>query len=387
MEKKVKILIHDYAGHPFQFELSKELSNNNSHVIHAFYANDPGPKGDFYNDHNLNFIPVGKNIASSKKNLIKRQLGDILYGVELYKLIKTEKPDIVLSGNTPTISQHFALLATKQIKSSFIFWSQDIYHLGLKKIINKKYLGIGFLIYLFYLLVDVYQYRRSDQIIVIGDFFKKYIEGLGITKNKINIIQNWGHVPLSKIKNYSKSKAKDEFNFIYTGTMGAKHCPEYIGNLAKAINGMALIDIYASGSGLVELKNNFGNQDNLNINPLIPDHAFAKVLRNSSCALVSIKSKSLEYSIPSKVLNYIAAELPILLITDKPNFLSNFIIENKIGIVIFEYENFHNKSVEMINNNEIRKVFSNASRLYSLENFNINKKSKEFLKVFSKLTK
>ena len=38
-----RIIVHDYAGHPFTFELSKELSKIMM-VYHIFFANDPGPK-------------------------------------------------------------------------------------------------------------------------------------------------------------------------------------------------------------------------------------------------------------------------------------------------------------------------------------------------------
>ena len=42
----LKIIIHDYAGHPFQLELSKQLSKKFI-VYHFYYQNDYGPKADF----------------------------------------------------------------------------------------------------------------------------------------------------------------------------------------------------------------------------------------------------------------------------------------------------------------------------------------------------
>ena len=43
--KPVKIFLHDYAGHPFQAELSRELARRGHLVTHGYFAADTGPKG------------------------------------------------------------------------------------------------------------------------------------------------------------------------------------------------------------------------------------------------------------------------------------------------------------------------------------------------------
>ena len=40
----MKILIHDFAGHPFQMTLSRELANRGHDITHAYFAGDTGPK-------------------------------------------------------------------------------------------------------------------------------------------------------------------------------------------------------------------------------------------------------------------------------------------------------------------------------------------------------
>jgi len=41
----VKILIHDYAGHPFPVQLSRELSRRGHEVTHAFASQLLTPRG------------------------------------------------------------------------------------------------------------------------------------------------------------------------------------------------------------------------------------------------------------------------------------------------------------------------------------------------------
>ena len=47
-----RILIHDFSGHPFQLELSKELTKHSYTVFHVYFDNGQGPKGDFINSKN-----------------------------------------------------------------------------------------------------------------------------------------------------------------------------------------------------------------------------------------------------------------------------------------------------------------------------------------------
>jgi hypothetical protein len=41
----MRLLIHDYAGHPFQVQLSRELARRGHSVIHAFAGGLLTPRG------------------------------------------------------------------------------------------------------------------------------------------------------------------------------------------------------------------------------------------------------------------------------------------------------------------------------------------------------
>ena len=52
----LKVIIHDYAGHPNPFKLAEELSKK-IEVHYLYFINDAGPKGNFFNiKKNLRFI-------------------------------------------------------------------------------------------------------------------------------------------------------------------------------------------------------------------------------------------------------------------------------------------------------------------------------------------
>ena len=43
----MRILVHDYAGHPFQVHLSRQLAFRGHDVLHAYFSENPGPKASF----------------------------------------------------------------------------------------------------------------------------------------------------------------------------------------------------------------------------------------------------------------------------------------------------------------------------------------------------
>src|ERR1700677_4520448 len=107
----MKILVHDYAGHPFQTSLSRELARRGHDVLHAFFAGDKGPKGALRlgegDGENLRFEPLNISQKYDKGSFVRRRYADISYGKKAARLIEHEKPHLVISGNTPTEAQSF----------------------------------------------------------------------------------------------------------------------------------------------------------------------------------------------------------------------------------------------------------------------------------------
>ena len=71
MGKTKSIVIHDYAGHPLAFDLSKELTKRYN-IIHIYTSLSGGPKANFREDiENLTTIKINLDSAD-KENFIKR---------------------------------------------------------------------------------------------------------------------------------------------------------------------------------------------------------------------------------------------------------------------------------------------------------------------------
>ena len=58
------LLIHDYAGHPFTFELAKSLASNRYNVIYIYTSASNTPKANFHAKDRSEERRVGKECRS-----------------------------------------------------------------------------------------------------------------------------------------------------------------------------------------------------------------------------------------------------------------------------------------------------------------------------------
>jgi colanic acid biosynthesis glycosyl transferase WcaI len=101
----MRIAIHDYAGHPFQFDLSRALARLGHDVRHFYFAGDAGPKGQktIQPDDPAGFSIEAIHIPFpyTKDRMLHRFLGDQFYANAARRRIARFRPDLVISGNAP----------------------------------------------------------------------------------------------------------------------------------------------------------------------------------------------------------------------------------------------------------------------------------------------
>src|SRR5271169_1951287 len=128
----MRILIHDFAGHPFPIQLSRELARRGHWVTHAYAGGLPGPKGKLTqgatDSSRLEIRQVKLSAQFRKYSPVRRLWTQRAYARALCTLIQEERPDVVLSGNTPIDVQAEVLAFCTGHKISFVHWVQDVYY-------------------------------------------------------------------------------------------------------------------------------------------------------------------------------------------------------------------------------------------------------------------
>src|SRR6266545_7089102 len=107
--RPLRIALHDYSGHPFQIELSRELARRGHDVTHLHCPSYVTGKGALEtrpsDPDTLTIVPVPLASSFAKHSPWKRPLQEIEYGRRLSGAIARMRPDVVVSANCPLLAQ------------------------------------------------------------------------------------------------------------------------------------------------------------------------------------------------------------------------------------------------------------------------------------------
>jgi colanic acid biosynthesis glycosyl transferase WcaI len=342
-----RIALHDYCGHPFQFELSRELARRGHEVRHFFFAEDMGPKGD---TRRLSSDPANFSIEAisigqpySKRNLIRRRQADILYGELASRRIASFAPDVTISGNTPLEAQAPILKGVRRAGSAFVFWMQDFYSLAAARILSRKIPVVGHIIGAYYRHLEASMLRRSDGIVLASEDFRSALKDFGVKDDATDVIPNWGALDTLPLRPKDNSWAmqhrfSDKFVFLYSGTLALKHNPDLLWALAEHFekDPKVVIAVAASGVSYDALKARSALQprSNLLFLPLQPMDVFPDVLGAADVLVALLENDAGPFSVPSKVLSYFCGGRPILLSAPPSNLSVRLVEQAAAGLCV-----------------------------------------------------
>lgn len=396
--KPLSILLHDYAGHPFQVELSRELARRGHTVTHAYFADDIGPKGDLKrrdeDPETLSFLPISLGGGYSKTSFVKRRFQDVEYGRKAGDALLKLRPDIVISGNTPTESQTGIQRAARRSGAKFIFWCQDFYSIAASRILSKKLPVVGDAVGFYYTALERTQMRESDAIILITDDFAQQTTAWGVQPSRLHVIPNWGAIDqiptLSKDNAWSRANdLADKFVFLYSGTIGLKHNPALLVALAEryASDPNVRVVVAASGSGVdyLEREKAARNLSNLVLPGLQPFDRFPEMLASADVLAAVIERDAGTFSVPSKVLSYLCAGRAILLAAPPENLAAKTVTQSDAGVVVEPEDEagWLEKAAGYVANPELRQRQGAAGRCYAEMNFDLQKVADRFEAVIA----
>jgi len=395
---KKRILIHDYAGHPFQVQLSRALAMRNYEILHLYYGYNNTPKGDLQrrdtDPSNLNIEAIYTKEPVQKYSYVKRWLRDIEYGKLISQKIKAFRPNVVLSANTPLDAQKLIYKAVKQQKSRFVFWLQDVSGLAAYRLLKKKIPVFGQFIGKYHIFLEQKLLRSSDKVVLIAEEFNSIVEQWGVNRESLVVIQNWA--PLEEVPVYEKNNrwAKqhgllDKFCFLYTGGLGWKHNPNLLLQLAirfKEFENIRVV-VISDGPGaswLKERKSEF-DLDNLIILDYQPFTDMPFVLASGDVLVAILEPDAGLFSVPSKVLTYLCAQRALLLAVPFYNLAAKIVRNNQAGFVVApdDIESFLKSADILLKSQELRENFAKNARNYAQDTFDIHKITDQFEKILS----
>lgn len=391
----LKILIHDRSGHPFQVQLSRELARRGHTVLHSYAEFFQTPKGKLAKqaDDPEPFVVSGITLDEEfQKYSFRRQIQERQYAHKLVRQIQEFQPKVVIYSNTPpdALAYVYKKLFDGPIKQ--IFWVQDLYGIAIQKILRQKLWIFGDLVGGYYSRLERRLLRQSQEIVLITDDFLPLMQSWRVSDEKISVIPNWApleDIPL-ECKRNSWSEAHqlhDKFCIVYSGTLGMKHNPDLLLQLAFRFREIDNVRIVVVSEGLgadwLKQKKNEQGLDNLILLPFQPFDVLPQVLATADILVAVLESSAGVFSVPSKVLTYLCAGKPLLLGVPKENLAARIVQRNGIGIVVDpgDAEGFVDTAIALHGNAPQRAIMSAKAREYAEAHFDIEKIATQFEKI------
>lgn len=386
----MKVIVHDYAGHPFQFDLSKEFSKKSLEVFHIYTESSGGPKAGFDAKDNLKLkvISIQQRLIK-KSNFFLRFFQEYSYGKKLANQCLEISPDVIISANTPIPAQFLLWSYAKKNNIRFIFWLQDLISIAAENILKKKFGFVGITIAKIMQKIERHVLIGSDHVVTITKDFNSLLFSWGINENRVTVIPNWAPIEeipiMDKVNEFSnKHHLTDSFNIIYSGTMGFKHNPQIIVDLASQLKdkkGIKII-VISEGEGMNYLKNSEG-LDNLVLLPFQPYNLLPCVLSSADVLLTLLEPEAGVFSVPSKVWSSYCAGRASLLFVPSDNLASRITEETNAGIVVHHFDELLVAVEKLYQDDDLRIQMGKNARSYAENHFKIEDIAQKFTEIIN----
>lgn len=394
----MRIIVHDYAGHPFQVQLSRELAARGHYVLHLYCGSTHTPRGALGRSEtdprtfDISGISLSQTIP--KKNFVRRFKLESQYGQELVAVCGQFRPEVVLSANTPSISEHRLARWCNRSGVRLVSWIQDIYGLAAYRLLSKKLPMVGHAVGQYFIQLDKSDARSSAGIVVISEDFRNIFRSWGVEKSRIYVIHNWA--PLDELpqrprdNEWSRSqKLSEGLRFLYAGTLAMKHNPSLLLELARTLDQpkRGELIVVSEGDGVEWLAAQAAAQKLTSLRCLgfQKFEALPDVLGSADVLVAILEADAGVFSVPSKVLSYFCAGRPVLLAVPGENLAAKIVSQSHAGLVV-EPENisgFCSAARRLIDSLQLREQAGAAARKYADAHFDIRRIGDQFEAILS----
>jgi colanic acid biosynthesis glycosyl transferase WcaI len=340
----VRVVVHDYVGYAFPAQLARALARRGHQVLHlhcsAFVAGkgrleraDGDPAG-------LEFDAVGLEGEFAKYDVRRRIAHERATGNDLADRVVGFRPDVVLSSNSPLIVQRALLRAAHAHGAGFVFWQQDVISAAARRVLGRRSRIVGIAAEQAVGLLERSLLRASDAVVLISPDFLPLLRRWGVDEARASVIENWAPLDelpvLPRDNEWAREQGLDgRLVFLYSGTLGFKHDPSLLLELARWARGAdALVAVVSEGPGSDWLAREGAGEPALRLLPYQPYERLPEVLASADVLVALLEPDAGSFSVPSKVLTYLCAERPLLVSVSRENHSASVVEQSGGGFVV-----------------------------------------------------
>jgi glycosyltransferase involved in cell wall biosynthesis len=390
-------MVNDYAGHPFQVQLSRSLAFAGHEVLHTYFGNNNTPKGSVErrptDPPSFHVEPIFINREFKKHGLVARWLADVSFGKAVSTRLVSFRPHVVLSANMPLDAQQIMLEAALKHDARFVIWLQDVLSVGIEFALRKKGIPGARLVGERYARLEQKLVTHCDAVVCIAPEFREFLQRWNVPAAKTFMIENWA--PLEEVRPVPRDNAwahemgiAGKFCFMYSGTLGLKHKPELLLALSKSLRTRSdvVVVAVAQGAGADWLRMHAAEAGpTLMLLPFQPYERLSEVLGSAHVLITILDADCGAFAVPSKSLAYLCAGRPLLVVAPKDNLATQIVKRAGAGEVVFnnDEQSFVAAARHMLEHPGALGHYATNARAYAESTFDIQRITQQFLGVFA----
>ncbi|HZY75409.1 MAG TPA: glycosyltransferase [Jatrophihabitantaceae bacterium] len=329
----MRVHVHDYSGHPFQVQLSRQLAAQGHEVVHGYctqYVTGRGllerAPGD---PRTLEFAPLSAGVPLVKYAPVARTRFELSYAAAWQRQLDADQFDVVVACNVPL----FALARMRQYFAArdqrWVLWHQDIYSLALaaearSRLPRPAAAAVSTAVQ----RLEAAQVRSADAVVAIGDGFVRQYGEWGQRSDHVQVIPNWA--PLDHIRPGRRDNEwaarhqlpSEPVRLLYAGTLGRKHNPLLLLDVLDAVRARgveAVLTVVSEGIGADDLAAAAGDRPDVRILGYQSAEDLPDMLASADAVIALLEPHAAAFCVPSKVLSYLSAGRPIVALVPEGN--------------------------------------------------------------------
>lgn len=275
---------------------------------------------------------------SPRKDFLSRALNFGTFSLSaFFGGLSVGKADVILSYSPPLPLGLSAWLLSRLRSALWVLRVEDLYP---EAAVAAGMLKSRAAICLFEWL-ERFLYRRADHISLISEGFRCNLLAKSVPAQKLSVIPVWADPnqvrPLPKENDFRRQHGLEgKFVILYAGAMGLTSALEDVLVAAEYLKGEKSIHFLFVGEGVkkpdLERTCQERGLSNVSFLPFQPRARYAEMLAAADLSLVTLNSKSAQFSMPNKVFNIMASGRPILAVAPLDSEVAELVQRWECGI-------------------------------------------------------
>lgn len=324
-----------------------------------------------------------KTIPASSGNLVRRSVKFVWFMLLATIVgLRYTSPSVVLATSPQPLTGVSGWIIARARRATFVYEVRDLWP---ETILAVSDFDNRLVIWTLEQTVH-FLYRRCDRLVVVSQAFVEPITDIGVDRSKLAFHPNGIDPGFYDVEDESvefDDVGDDEFTVSYVGTIGRTHGLSIVLDAAAKLEDVQFV-LVGDGAEREELERRAAGQDNVVFTGRRPKDDVPHILRRSDVALVHLKPRAVfETVIPSKLLEAMAARLPVIL--GVYGEAERILTAAGAGIVI-EPDDVAElvSAVERLRDDpDARRTFGESGREYVVEHFSWDNIASSYLETLS----